>query len=305
MNIIVPIDIASALIGAGCTLTEDPTPAWVSGEYVIGDERHVVATHRVYKCAVPGVSAVSPDLDPTRWKDMRPTNKMAPFDIYTSTAAKSTDTDIVYPIKARFCNAVALYGAVGATYDITVKDAAGGAVIYNKTGRLREPSRGWYSYFFGGRRPLAKVIATGIPIRPAAEITITIRASTGATRALGMIVLGKYRSLIGLGPWGGTEYGASVEPVSYGYNSTDADGTTIWLPGSSATNLRCKVVLPRDQADQAVTLLQSVLGIPVACIGTNVAGYAGLSTFGIISAAPVSYDGFGHASIDVTVKGII
>ena len=26
---------------------EDPTPAWTAGTYAIGDERHVVATHRV------------------------------------------------------------------------------------------------------------------------------------------------------------------------------------------------------------------------------------------------------------------
>ena len=31
---------------------EDPTPAWTAGTYAVGDERHVVATHRVYKCAV-------------------------------------------------------------------------------------------------------------------------------------------------------------------------------------------------------------------------------------------------------------
>lgn len=305
MNIIVPIQISAAQIGAGCTVAEDPTPAWTSGTYAIGDERHVVSTHRVYRCAVAGASAVSPELDPDRWQDRRPTNKMAPFDIYTSTAAKSSSVDIVYPITARFCNAVALYGAVGATYDITVKDVAGGTVIYNKTGRLREPSRSWYRYLFGARRPLAKVIATGVPIRPAAEITISIRAAAGASRALGMIVLGKYRPLIGLGPWGGTEYGASAEPVSYGYVRTEDDGTTTWQAGHSATNLRCKVVLPRSQADQAVSMLQEVLGIPVACIATNVEGYSGLSTFGIISTAPVSYDGKGHASIDTSVKGIV
>lgn len=305
MNIIVPIPVTAALIGPGCTLAEDPSPAWTGGNYNIGDERHVVATHRVYRCAVAGASAVSPELDPARWQDRRPTNKMAPFDIYTSTAAKSTTTDIVYPITARFCNAVALYGAVGSSYDITVRDAPAGSIIYNKSGRLREAARGLYSYLFGSRRPLAKVIAKGIPIRPAAEVTVTIRAAAGSLRALGMIVLGKYRPLIGLGPWGGTEFGASVEPVSYGYVRTEEDGTTSWQAGPKATNLRCRISLPRDQADQAVQLLQEVLGIPVACIGTDVTGYDGLSTFGIISTAPVSYDGHGHASIDASVKGIV
>lgn len=305
MNIIVPINITSALIGAGCTLTEDPTAAWTNATYAVGDLRHVVATHRVYKCAVAGASAISPEFDPNRWQDMRPTNRMAPFDIYTSTAATSTAVDIVFPITARFCNAVALYGAVGATYDITVKDAAGGTQIYNKTGRLREPARSWWRYLFGDRRPLAKVIATGIPIRPAAEITITIHASTGATRALGMVILGKYRPVIGNGDWGGTEYGASAEPVSYSYIDTDADGTTTIVPGNAATNLRCKIILPRSQADNAVAMLQEILGKVVAVIATDHDGYRGLSTVGIIQTAPVSYDSDVHASIDATVKGIM
>lgn len=305
MNIIIPIPITAALIGAGCTLTEDPTAAWVAGTYAVGDWRHVVATHRAYKCAVAGSSTISPELDTTRWKDMRPTNRMAPFDAYTSTAATSTSTDIVYPLTARFCNAVALYGAVGATYDIKVRAVAGGAVIYQKSGRLREPSRGLHSYLFGARRPLGKVIATEIPIRPAAEITITIRAATGATRALGMVVLGKYQPLVGAAPWGGSTHGASAEPVSYAYIETDSDGTTTIVPGHTATNLRCKIVMPRDHADSAVITLQNILGVPVACIATEGRGYSGLSTFGLISSAPVVYDDYNNASIDINVKGII
>ena len=305
MYVLQPIEITSALIGAGATLAEDPSPAWMSGTtYTVGTEVHVVSTHRVYKDAVGGVSTVSPNLDDgTRWVDMRPTNKMAPFDIYTSTAATSTTTDIVYPITARFVNAIAIYGIVGANYDITIKDSAGGSVIWQRSGTLKRHDRGWYNYLFGRRTQVRKLVFFGLPMRPAAEITVTI-SSTGANqRAVGMIAMGKLRPLMGALP-GGTEVGASAEPVSYSYIKQNEDGTTKIVRRHSGTNLKCRVFIQQSQADNAVNILQDVLDIPVAWIATETEGYAGLSTFGIASSTPVQYQ-TPHAYIDINVRGLI
>lgn len=304
MNILKPIPISSALIGTGCTLTEDPTTVWVSGTYAIGDERHLFTTHRVYRCAIAGSSTISPELDPTRWVDMRPTNKMAPFDIYTSTQATSTSIDITYPITARFCNALAIYGLVGATYTITVKDVAGGTVLWTRSGTLKKHGAGWYSYFFGARSLVTKLAFFDLPIRPAAEVTITISAGTSETRAIGLIALGKLKPLVG-GFIGGTQYGATAEPVSYSYIKTEDDGTTTIVRRHSGTNLRCKVFVEHAQADAALALLQEVLDTPVAWIASDLEDYSGLSTFGIASSSPVQYDGPGHAYIDINVKGLV
>jgi hypothetical protein len=305
MNFIDPITITDALIGAGATLAEDPTSAWASGTYALGDERHVVATHRVYRCTEAGSSTVTPQSDPARWQDMRPTNKWAPFDIYTSTAATTTAADIVYPITARFCNALALYGLAGSSYTVVVKDTVGGTTLATRTGKLKAPARGWFDYLFGTRRNATKVVLTGLPMRPAAEITITIAAGSGATRSLGMVSLGKKRTLAGSGQWGGTLYGSSAEPVTYSYINTAEDGTTTITRRHKATNLRFSVAMPRNQADNAVALLQGVLDVPVAWFATENAGYEGLSTFGIAATAPVSYDSSGVATLNGTIKGII
>lgn len=294
------------MLGAGVSLAEDPSPAWVSGTtYAVGAEVHVVATHRVYKDAVGGVSTISPNLDTsTRWQDMRPTNKWAPFDIYTSTQAKSTTTDIVYPITARFVNAIALYGLIGANYSIVVKDSVGGTVIWSRSGTLKRHGKGWYNYLFGQRTQVTKLAFFNVPIRPAAEITITISAASGAQRAIGTIVLGKLKPLAG-GFAGGSEQGATAEPVSYSYIKTDPDGTTTIVKRHSGTNLRARVFLQHEQADAALQILQEVLDTPVACIVTETEGYSGLSAFGLVSSAPVQYEGPTHAYIDVTVKGLV
>ncbi len=299
MNIIAPLPVTTFTTSLG---VEDPTTVWASYTAVVGDYRHVVATHRVYKCAVAGSSTISPELDPTKWVDVRPTNKWAPFDIYTNTAATAT-TSLSFTLTPGYFNAVALYGLTGAQYSISVKDTAGGTVIYSASGYLYAAPLGWYEFLFGTPKTVDKLIFNNIPIRPAAEATITITASTGAAVGIGMIVCGDYVSLAGSGEWGGTQYGASAEPVTYSYIKTEDDGTTTIVRRHAGTNLNVSIMMPREEADAVLRSVQNVLDVPVAWIATEVAGYAGLSTFGIGS-GKMSYDSFGIATLSINVKGL-
>lgn len=302
MNIINPITITDAMLTSS-TLAEDSTSAWTSATYAVGDYCHVVATHRVYKCAVAGSSTISPELDPTNWVDTRPTNKWAPFDIYTSTAA-ATVTTMTYVITPGYFNAIALYGLTGTQYTLTVKDVSGGSTIYSSSGYLYGAPEGWYEYLFGTLRNVDKLVFTDIPPRPAAEITLTITAAASQSVGLGMMAIGDYVSLAGSGDWGGTQYGASAEPVTYSYIKYNEDGTTTIVRRHSGTNLRVTVTMPREEADAVLQSLQTVLDVPVAWIATSASGYAGLTTFGIGSGS-MQYDSYGTANLQINVKGLI
>lgn len=303
MKLIQPMTVTSDLI-TYCSLSEDPSPAWASGTpYVVGNEVHLVSTHRVYRCAVNVTSAVSPDQDPINWKDIRPTNKFAPFDIYTSTQAVSTTDDIEYRITARFQRSIAMYGLEGSDYEVIVKDTTGGTVIFTQSGPLNTHDIGWWGYLFGDKYYTKQLILDDLPIRPTAEIVIKIKNSGANRRAIGMIVIGNSRSLFGTR--GGTQYGSSAEPVTFSYIKTNEDGTTTIVRRHKATNLRASIILPLEYADTAVQILQEVLDVPVAVIATDVQGYSGLTTFGLIESSPVSYDNPGYATIDMMVKGLI
>lgn len=310
MNIINPITITDYMIGAGTTIAEPSATetAWSGAAvvYAVGDIRIRATTHRKYKCALAHTSAASPlpENDPTRWADMAPTDRYAPFDIYTSTAATDV-TSLAYVLTPGYFNALALYGITGAQYTVTLKQSAGGAVIFTRTGFLTEDPIDWYEYLFTTPKIKRNLVFTGIPIRPAAELTISITAATGATVGLGMIVPGDFTPLFGAGEWGGAQYGASAEPFTYSYIKTYDDGTTKIIRRLSATNLRVSVTMPRTEADSVLSVVQSVLDVPVACIATTAAGYAGLTTFGLITSAPMKYDSFGVATLDLTVKGIV
>lgn len=307
MNIIIPIQITSAMIGAGTTISEPAAgeTAWISaGTYALGDLRIRTTTHRVYECvqAHSGRTAL-PEVDAAYWLDKSPTQRYAPFDIYTSTEATST-TSMTYVLTPGYFNAVALYGLTGLSLTATIKDVSGGTVIYTTTYDLTEPPLGWYEYLFSPRKAISKVILKDLPIRPASELTLTITAGSGAAVGVGMINVGDYTSLLGESDFGGVNYGASAEPVSYSYIKANDDGTTTIVRRVSATSMRATVTVQADQADQALAKIQSVLDVPVSWIAKDTKGYAGLNVFGLGSAS-VGYDGFKHATLNISVRGLI
>lgn len=304
MNILTPLTITDAMILAGTTVAEPDASetAWVSaGAYSLGQERIRSTTHKVYECvqASTGRTAL-PEVDTAYWLEKRPTKRWAPFDSYTSTAATGT-TSMTYVLQPGYFNALGMYGLVGTSATITVKDAPGGATIYSNTVSLLENPLGWWEFLFLPVRQISKIILTNIPIRPTAELTITL---TGATVEVGMINVGDYKSLIGDGDWGGTQYGASAEPVSYSYIKTNADGTTTIVRRNAATSMRASIILPRDQADYALACVQDVLDVPVSWVATDANGFTGLNVFGLGSGS-LSYDSFNIATLDLSVKGMI
>lgn len=307
MNVLTPIAITDAMIGAGTTIAEPAASetAWVSGgTYAVGDLRIRSTTHKVYSCvqAHTGRTAL-PENDSAYWLEKGPTLRWAPFDIYSTTQATAT-TSITYVLSPGYFNALALYALVGSNISITLKDAPGGATLWTYSGSLYQPPLGWYEYLFGGLRQINRLQFHDLPIRPTAELTITVTASSGQPVGIGMINVGDRISLIGTGDWGGTQYGANAEPTSYSYIKTNADGTTSIVRRPYATGMRATIALPRDQADAALEVIRNLLDVPVSWIATDTQGYDGLNVFGLGSAT-VSYDSFATATINLTVKGMI
>jgi len=301
MNILMPIAITSI---STCSIAEpDSTETeWITGgTYILGDLRIRVATHRVYQCIL-GHTARSalPEADPLYWKDYRPTLRWAPFDIYTTTAANSATSPMIYTLSPGYFNAMSLYGLVGSTVTITVKDAPAGATIDSRTISLYEESAGLYEYLFSEHTQKTKIVATGFPLTPLAEVTVSV---AGVAPSMGMCNFGSMRTIDG--DWGGTQYGASVEPITYSRMVTDpTTGETSIKRGPAASGLRANVVMPIAAANYAISILQSALDIPVSCIGTDMAGYEGLNVFGLISSV-VTYGGPGYSNVSITVKGMI
>jgi len=308
MNVLTPIAITDAMIGAGTTIAEPAASetAWVSGgTYAVGDLRIRTTTHKVYSCvqAHSGRTAL-PENDAAYWLEKSPTNRYAPFDIYNTTAATAT-TSLTYVLSPGYFNAISLYGLVGSNISITLKDAPAGTTIWSYSGSLYRDPLGWYEYLFGGLQQIDRLQFHDLPIRPTAELAITLSASSGQPVGIGMINVGDRISLGGGDAnWGGTQYGSTAEPVTYSYIKTNADGTTSIVRRHYATGMRATIFVTQSQADTALSIIRNLLDVPVSWIATDVNGYDGLNVFGLGSAS-VNYAGPGYAIISLTVKGMI
>ncbi|WP_395008318.1 hypothetical protein [Undibacterium sp.] len=307
MHIIIPIKITESMIGSGTSIAEPAAgeTVWVSGgSYALGALRIRIETHREYECVQAHSGRTeAPEDDPAYWLDKNPTQRHAPFDAYKSTAAKATGA-LTYVLSPGYFNVLALYGMTGLSLTVTLRPEPGGTPIHNQTYDLLEPPIGDYEYLFSPPKYIKKIIVKDLPIRPSAQLTLTLTSSSGEPVSIGMINVGDYSPLYGDGEWGGTRYGCSAEPVSNSYVDTNPDGTFEIKKRLSATGMRAVVELPLNQANQALEKLQSVLDEPVSYIASDLPDYAGLNVFGL-GKSYVTYDGEGGATINISVQGFI
>jgi hypothetical protein len=246
---------------------------------------------------------IAPDQNPTHWTNIRPTNKWAAFDLYTGTKSVGT-TSLSFSVQYGFFNSFALYGLEGATYSVTLTEGLGGPVYWQESGALTTHGLGWYSYYFGQRFAIDRLIFHSLPLRPNGVLNIAISGASGDTVKIGMVAAGNLNPLIGVAEWGGTDWGAEAEPITYSYIEPAEDGTLQIVKRFSATNLSATVTMPTEFADQCVKQVQDILDVPVAWVATLVQGYSGLSTFGLGSGR-MKYDSFGISKFELNVRGIV
>jgi hypothetical protein len=304
--VLVPTALTDAMLSSS-TIAEPAAgeTAWVSaGTYVLGDVRIRTTTHRKYSALIGHTGRTAlPEADPTYWEDIGPTNRWAPFDAQISTPCAAT-TSFTYVLRPGFFNAVSFYGLNGAAISISVKDAPGGAVVFSYTGDLFNLPLDWYDYAFGVIRSRDRLFVSGITPYPDAELTITISAGSGVPVGVGLIVIGDLRPFLGDAEWGGTQQGASAEPVNYSRIETDDFGNTRIVKRRSVTDMRLSVAMPREVADFFLANVQDVLSTPAAVIATDAPGYDGLNVFGLLSGS-LSYDSFNTAIFNGYVKGLV
>lgn len=308
VSVLVPIGVDDAALTA-CSIAEPDTDetAWVSGDsYSVGDEVIRTSTHKVYRALTDhtGVST-APEDDAANWREIRATNRWAAFDTEATTKSRATTSVSFTIVPDEFFNAIALYGLEGHTVHVVVKDEPSGAVVYEYgPADLQEAPLDWWDWLFGVIRARTKLVLPNIPPYIGAEVTITVEASTGVEVEVGMVCVGDLRNLLADSSRGGPLHGATAEPVDFSYINTATDGTTRIVRRRNATDMRVRVVVPREAADYMLATMQEVLATPAAWIASSASGYDGLNVFGLGSGS-LSYENADHSIFSLYVKGMV
>lgn len=311
-----PITDATFLDGSVAEPATGET-VWAVGTHAVGAEVIRPALHRVFRCAAArtGTDTAPPEVDRESWQDMRPTKRYLPFGpitradgklVYQNLPLQSTTEDIQFNLAMRYANAVAIFGMKGAVYRAQVYDKPGeeGVFITERTGRIKAAARGYWDYAYGQRLMRDRVLITGLPIYPNAEIRISIEGTGGQLRAVSQIVVGKLRYIPGV-DFGGVAYGLNRSPKAF--TSTQVDeptGTTSVLIYGTSYDMSGTVKLSGKREDAALVQLRSLIGRGAAFAPTLIPGYQQSVVFGVLKSADVTRDSFDLSLADFRIEGL-
>jgi len=304
-QVLAPVTITDAMVTA-CAVAEPdttlavPEAVWSAAtNYAIGNEVIRTGTHRVYTATAAGVDAGLPEATPGRWKDTRPTNKWAAFDLYRNTAIKKNGT-LTMTVKPGVITGMSFYGLVGDSIRIVCKNATSGTTYYDVTTSLSLYISGdlEWEFWFGTPRQQDSLRVTGLyPQDAQVEITLTASVVTGWAQ-IGIWALGNFNDL------GLPEKGFKASPVDYSRIIVDSvTGEVSIQKGLAAKNLSGEcVMLSAAEAQAVVDVIYLLLGVPCSWVITDAAGYDYLSAFGLGSADITAGD---LPTLSLQVRGII
>jgi hypothetical protein len=298
LSVLAPTSITTAMLTSS-SLAENDYAAWASGTaYAVGGFCISAITHRVYQCLAACTGKDPTDLNNqfgpvAYWLDYGPTNAWAMFDgeVSSQTSSASAITVVLQP--GAF-NAIYLAGLSSTTVTFTVKDQAGGSVVYNQTFSLEGSAPAdYYNYFYDPFKPLSDLLVTGIVPYASAELTMVLSAGK-----CGLMAVGSIKAL------GDTQYGAKAKPKTFSYITTDAFGNTKIVRRKKATDMSATAWLKLSDANFVLQTIRSLLDVPAVWIGSDLTDYGGLRCFGLGS-GEISYDYPEDCQLTLSVQGLI
>lgn len=293
MKAVKAIALTSAML-ISTTATETYIAWNAATPYTVNNIVLLISTQRLYQRLIAGTTATSPDLDTVNWINIGPTNKWAMFDSEISTVTNATTT-LTVVLKPGYVNSLALFGLVGQTLTVTVRNGLAGPVVYgpNVINLVGTIITDWYMYFFEPAVQLAEVVRADLPPYQDAHITITLDGT--GTVACGICLAGTFYSL------GDTEFGANVSIIDYSRKDTDAFGVTTFVRRAYSKRMSARMMLDTVQINKVQRVLADLRATPCAWIGTDTAGFEPLTVYGFYRdfSIDVAYAKKSYCSLEV------
>jgi len=302
-KVIRPLVVTDTML-TSASVPETDYAEWAVGTtYALGGRCIRASTHRIYESLIAGNIGVDPATDTSatpKWLDIGPTNRWAMFDdvIGTATTATSSLSVTLSPISV---GAVSLLELQGRTLAVTLKDHAGGSVVYSRTITLDGSFiESFYDWFFADYVQLTDVVLTDLPPHfQVAELTITLTASGANPVACGVC---KFGDLIEIGA---TRYGAGVEINDYSRKETDDFGRTTIVKRAFSKRVTLPIVTNKGDFNRIYRQLAALRATPCVYIATEAPGYEPLIVYGFFKGFGISVEYQQVHQCDLNIEGLI
>lgn len=304
MKLIMPIAITSSNLTS--STAADPSNSeveWISAHsYVVGNTVIVAAQKRKYECILNTSGTTSPELDPTHWTDIGPSNQWAMFDRKIGTSTTLAASPLTVVAEPGTIGGLALLECVGREAVVTYKDATGGTTVYSKTVSLDGTIIGSvYEWFFEDYEQLSDFVITDLPAQfPNGELTVSITASSGSV-GCGVMVVGKVLEI------GETIDQSAYTTLDYSIREADEQGAVDVVERGYVKLGSFKVLTAATDFNRLARRLAAIRATPIVYIGIDddVGAYQPFIIYGFYESFSIVVP-YGEAHLcNLEVRGLI
>lgn len=293
-----PVAVTPAML-VSTDVPEDDYDEWLVGStYDEGDRVIVEAQHKVYQSMANSNTGVNPVGDATgKWAEVSVTNRWKSFDGSVSTQTAQADA-ISYRVHVgKATTSVAVLNLTGATsVRIRVVDPVYGTV-YDRTISLSAIPVvvGWWQWYFGQRRTPTQALVQDLPSFPNADILLDFVG--GSTLAVGVILLGQYRSF--------GEYvvkGARTGIQDYSRKEKTEFGDTVVVERAFAKRASFSLRMAAAEVDAFNSFMADVRAKPCLWLATD--RYESTTVYGFYKFYDITIDYYDYSSAELEVEGL-
>lgn len=243
--------------------------------YALGDQ--VIFGNFIFESLQAGNTGNQPDISPTFWLLVGPSNTWAMFDTTVSTQTVAASPLTVVVDSDEIVNTLALLNITGAqTCEVIIRDVSGTPeVVYSVEIDLDDSTiTDWYEYFFADFELKGDVVLTNLPPFPTVEIEVSL--SGAGDVAVGVMQIGTSFDV------GQTQQGVNFGIRDYSVKQTDDFGSTIFVERDFSKRLRPNVFCENSRIGAIFRSLSSIRAVPTVFIPTEADGYDALIVYGFL-----------------------
>lgn len=267
--------------------------------YNTGDQ--VVFGNFIYESLQNGNLGNQPDISPTFWLEISPSNTWAMFDTTVSTQTVAASPLTVVVASDEIVNTLALLNisdALSCYVEVRDTSMSPPTVVYTRTIDLDDSIiTDWYEYFFADFELKGDVILTDLPPFPMVEIEISLTGSS--TVALGVFQIGNSFDV------GQTQLGVGLGIRDYSVKETDNFGNTIFVQRAFSKRLRPNVFADNARIGAIFRALSSIRAIPTVFVPTEEEGYDSLIIYGFLRDWNIEVTYPDNSLISMEIEGLI
>lgn len=236
----------------------DSLPYWsVHGSYSLG--MRIQRDNKIYTSLSSTNIGNNPETSPIDWYFENPTNQTAFLDGFNNTQSMD-NKDLAFEFNTQDANTVALFGLVGTSVFIELRDSFDDSVVYSETVEIEQwLIQDWWEYAYPTINQKRKLFFD-IPPVLSGKLKITIATKEGLAKC-GNLLIGKSQSL------GCSQYGATVSLRSNTRRNRNSMGRVFLKKGASWDRMQVPVLIEEQQVDTVLNVLRDIDGVPTLFVG--------------------------------------